>query len=155
MVQVFTGSSTAQHAYLLPECSKNVFLQLLLLSVIQCTGESRGALCSSWPLLSVPSRPGCPSFPGSPGMQGSVAVLARQVLNFAASVLRYTTVKQVRAKRSLTVRGSIFSGNSICSQMIHRFLLPPGCSLSVHAALQKYLRALFSSNPPLISKASL
>ena len=57
---------------------------------------------------SVPLRPGCPSLPGSPGMIGNVAALARQVLDFAASVVRYTAVKNVRDTRSLTERGSIF-----------------------------------------------
>ena len=57
---------------------------------------------------SVPLCPGRPSLPGSPGMVGNVAALARQVLDLAASVVRYTAVKQVRATRSLTMRGSIF-----------------------------------------------
>ena len=55
-----------------------------------------------------PSRPGCPSlpsFPGSPGMQD--VVVAGQVS--AASVPRYTAVKQVTATRSITVKGSIIS----------------------------------------------
>ena len=68
---------------------------------------------------SVPSRPGCPSFPGSPGMQGSVAVFARQVLNFAASVLRYMVMKQAKATRSWRVKGGIFSGGPGLSQMVH------------------------------------
>ena len=57
---------------------------------------------------SVPLCPGRPSLPGSPGMVGNVAALTRQVLDFAASVVRYTVVKQVRATRSLAVKGSIF-----------------------------------------------
>ena len=61
---------------------------------------------------SVPLCPGRPSLPGSPGMIGSVAALARQVLDLAASVVRYTAVKNVRDTRSLTVRGSIFGDNS-------------------------------------------
>ena len=55
---------------------------------------------------SFPSRPGCPSlpsFPGSPGRQD--AVVTEQVS--AASVVRYTAVKQVRATKNLTVRGGI------------------------------------------------
>ena len=53
-----------------------------------------------------PGGPGCPSlpsFPGSPGRQD--AVVTGQVS--AASVVRYTAVKQVRATRNLTVRGGI------------------------------------------------
>ena len=65
---------------------------------------------------SIPLCPGRPSLPGSPGMVGIEAPLARQVLDFAASVVRYTAVKNVRDTRSLTVRGSIFGDNSICSQ---------------------------------------
>ena len=64
---------------------------------------------------SVPLCPGRPALPGSPGMVGNVATLALQLLDFAASVLRHTTVKQVRATRILTVRGSIYS---ICSQRL-------------------------------------
>ena len=64
---------------------------------------------------SVPLCPGSPSLPGSPGMIGNVAALAQQVLDFAVSVVRYTAVKIVRDTRSLTVRGSIFGDNSICS----------------------------------------
>ena len=55
---------------------------------------------------SFPSRPGCPSlpsFPGSPGRQD--AVVTGQVS--AASVVRYTAVKKMRAARNLTVRGGI------------------------------------------------
>ena len=119
-----------QHTHLLPECSKNFFLQLLSLCVIQCTGGSCGALWSGWPLLSIstivswwalsprssyhavqsitsrPGGPGCPSlpsFPGSPGRQD--ALVTGQVS--AASGVRYTAVKQVRATRNLTVRGGI------------------------------------------------
>ena len=43
------------------------------------------------------------SLPGSPGMVGNVAALAQQVLDFAASVVRYTAVKKVR-----DTRGTIF-----------------------------------------------
>ena len=56
---------------------------------------------------SVPLCPGCPSLPGSPGMVGNVAALARQVLEFAASVVRYTAVKSVRATRNLSEKGNI------------------------------------------------
>ena len=55
-------------------------------------------------------HPSLPSLPGSPGMQD--AVVAGQVS--AASVVRYTAVKQMRATRNLTVRGSIFSCNLRC-----------------------------------------
>ena len=73
---------------------------------------------------SVPLCPGRPSLPGSPGMVGNVAALARQVLDFAASVVRYTAVKNVRATRSLSERGSIDDGdNSICSQRLYQKLL--------------------------------
>ena len=41
-------------------------------------------------------------------MVGNVAALAQEVLDFAASVVRYTAVKNVRDTRSLTVKGSIF-----------------------------------------------
>ena len=50
-----------------------------------------------------PSFPSRPSLPGSPGRQD--AVVTGQVS--AASVVRYTAVKQVRATKSLTVRGGI------------------------------------------------
>ena len=53
---------------------------------------------------SIPLCPGRPSLPGSPGMVGNVAALARQVLDFAASVVRYTAVKNVKDTKSLTVR---------------------------------------------------
>ena len=72
---------------------------------------------------SVPLCPGRPSLPGSPGMVGNVAALAQQVLDLAASVVRYTAAKQVRATRSLTVRGSIFGDSSICSLRLYRKLL--------------------------------
>ena len=55
-------------------------------------------------------------------MVGNVAALARQVLDLAASVVRYTAVKLLRATRSLTVRGSIFGDNSICS-LSHQLVL--------------------------------
>ena len=71
---------------------------------------------------SLPLCPGRPSLPGSPGMVGNVAALARQVLDFAASVVRYTAVKIVRATRSLTVRGSISGDNSICFQRLYHKL---------------------------------
>ncbi len=64
---------------------------------------------------SVPLCPGRPSLPGSPGMVGNVAALARQVLDLAASVVRYTAVKQVRATRNLPVNGNLISGNCIFS----------------------------------------
>ena len=68
---------------------------------------------------SVPLCPGCLSLPGSPGMLGIAATLARQVLDFAASVVRYTAVKNVRDTRSLTVRGSIFDDNLIYCQRFY------------------------------------
>ena len=68
---------------------------------------------------SVPLCPGRPSLPGSPGMIGNVAALVRQVLNFAASVVRYTAVRQVRATRNLTMRGSIFGDNLIYCQRFY------------------------------------
>ena len=49
-----------------------------------------------------PGGPSLPSLPGSPGLQDAVVASA-------ASVVWYTAVKQVRATRNLTVRGSIFS----------------------------------------------
>ncbi len=58
---------------------------------------------------SVPLCPGRPSLPGSPGMVGNVAALARQVLDLAASAVRYTAVKSVRDTRSLSERESIFT----------------------------------------------
>ena len=72
---------------------------------------------------SVPLCPGRPFLPGSPGMVGNVAALARQVLDLAASVVRYTAVKNVRDTRSLTMRGNIFGDNSICSQRLYQKLL--------------------------------
>ena len=55
---------------------------------------------------SFPSRPGCPSLPSLPGSPGRQdAVVTEQVS--AASVVRYTAVKQVRATRNFTVRGGI------------------------------------------------
>ena len=68
-------------------------------------------------------------------MVGNVAALARQVLDFAASVVRYTAVKNVRATRSLTVRGSIFGDNSICPlprqlalRLDHAIMVPRPCN---------------------------
>ena len=72
---------------------------------------------------SVPLCPGRPSLPGSPGMVGNVSALDRQVLDFAASVVRYTAVKSVRDTRSLSERGSIFGDNSICFQRLYQKLL--------------------------------
>ena len=72
---------------------------------------------------SVPLCPGRPSLPGNPGMVGNVAALARQVLEFAASVVRYMAVTNVRNTRSLTERGSIFGDNSICSLRLYQKLL--------------------------------
>ena len=72
---------------------------------------------------SVPLCPGRPSLPGSPGIVGNVAALARQMLNFAASVVWYTAVKNVRDTRNLTERGSIFGDNSICSLILCQNLL--------------------------------
>ena len=72
---------------------------------------------------SVPLCPARPFLPGSPGMVGIVAALARQVLDLAAFVVRYTAVKNVRDTRSLPVRGSIFRDNSICSQRLYQKLL--------------------------------
>ena len=89
---------------------------------------------------SVPLCPGCPCLPGSPGMVGNVAVLARQVLDLAASVVRYTTVKNVRDTRSLTERRSIFGGNSICSQRLYK-----NCYYSVGSRRCSSV-ALFSSS---------
>ena len=64
-----------------------------------------------------PGGPGCPSlpsFPGSPGRQD--AVVTGQVS--AASVVRYTAVKQVRVTRSLTVRGGICHLHLLFSSML-------------------------------------
>ena len=72
---------------------------------------------------SVPLCPGRPSLPGSPGKVGNLAALALQVLNLAASVVRYTAVKNVRDTRSLSEKGSIFGDISICSQRLYRKLL--------------------------------
>ena len=71
-----------------------------------------------------PSRPGCPSLPSLPGSPGMEDVVVAGHVS-AAAVLRFMAVKQVRATRSLTVRGSILTSNSICFQMVHQkmFLL--------------------------------
>ena len=66
-----------------------------------------GPVAPSFPSLTgCPSCPGCPSLPSLPGSPGRQdAVVTGQVS--AASVVRYTAVKQVRATRNLTVRGGI------------------------------------------------
>ena len=70
-------------------------------------GGPEGPVAPSRPgCPSLPSRPSCPSLPSLPGRPGRQdAVVAGQVL--AASAVRYTVVKQVRATRNLAVSGGI------------------------------------------------
>ena len=58
---------------------------------------------------SVPLCPGRPSLPGSPGMIDNVAALARQVLDLAASVVRYTAVKECEGYKELDREGKHLS----------------------------------------------
>ena len=68
-------------------------------------------------------------------MVGNVAALARQVLDLAASVVRYI-VKNVRDTRNLTVKGSTFGDDSICSlpcqlvliRLDHTIIVPRPCN---------------------------
>ena len=70
---------------------------------------------------SLPSCPGCPSLPSLPGSPGRQDALVTGQVS-AASVVRYTAVKQVRATRNLTVRGGI------CHlQLFFFWMLKPYC----------------------------